>query len=612
MKFNLEEFEHLAYTRQHEAAAKSLMALLAELDKHYGRTGENFSAKPLGAVLAQDTDEHLWTRVASAITALFTDPAFQFSPAGFQQIFNWHRWFASIFAATPYRNADHIVRAMNINGADLATVQLEPKNILKFCLLYTPESEIPLNLDALWNSNKVLAAGLCMVLLSPRFIGSPLAHQKREQILPWLTQKLPEIEDITQLPSGILHDVYMHCSYADRADKHDVKRSINVLIKRWMEKEGIEPLPVAKPTKKKSKDKSTDKPVMLVVMEWFTAAHSIYRTHSRTLESSRERFKTIGMGYSTAVDQAGKDVFDEFIEIKPGSMKDQLLQIRQVAEENKAQVLYMPSVGMFHLTMYLANLRLAPLQAMALGHPATSHSDEMDFVIVEEDYVGDPACFSEKLLVLPKDGMPYRPSAAAENLNLNTTIRENPEEVRIAVCSTTMKLNPRFLSACAQIANQAKNKVHFHFLIGQAQGLVYPQVKRVVRQYLGDIATVYPHQNYANYMQVISNCDMFINPFPFGNTNGIVDTVTCGLVGINKTGREVHEHIDEGMFGRLGLPDWMTTKTIDEYVASAVRLVDDHAERSRLSKQSSGIDKVEVMFKGRPEIMSTLIFELVP
>lgn len=607
MKFNLEEFEHLAYTRKHEEAAKSLMALLAELDSHYGRTGENFSAKPLGAVVAEDTDEHIWTRVASAITSLFTDPEFQFSPSGFQQIFNWHRWFASIFAATPYRNADHIVRAMNINGADLGTVQLEPKNILKFCLLYTPESEIPLNLDALWNSNKVLAAGLCMVLLSPRFLGSPLAHQKREQILPWLTQKLPEIDDITQLPSGILHDVYMHCSYADRADKHDVKRSINVLIKRWMEKEGIQPLPAAKPTKKKTKEK----PVMLVIMEWFTAAHSIYRTHSRTLESSRERFKTIGMGYSTAVDQAGKDVFDEFIEIKPGSMKDQLLQIRQVAEENNAQVLYMPSVGMFHLTMYLANLRLAPLQAMALGHPATSHSDEMDYVIVEEDYVGDPACFSEKLLVLPKDGMPYRPSAAAENLNLNTTIRENPEVVQIAVCSTTMKLNPGFLSACAQIALKAKSKVHFHFLIGQAQGLVYPQVKRVVCQFLGDKATVYPHQNYASYMQVISNCDMFINPFPFGNTNGIVDTVTCGLVGINKTGREVHEHIDEGMFGRLGLPDWMTTKSTDEYVDATVRLVDSNEERTRLRKENSGKDKVEVMFKGRPQLMADMMLNLI-
>jgi hypothetical protein len=38
--------------------------------------------------------------------------------------------------------------------------------------------------------------------------------------------------------------------------------------------------------------------------------------------------------------------------------------------------------------MFLSNLRFAPLQAIALGHPATTHSPKIDFVIVEEDYVG--------------------------------------------------------------------------------------------------------------------------------------------------------------------------------------------------------------------------------
>ena len=53
---------------------------------------------------------------------------------------------------------------------------------------------------------------------------------------------------------------------------------------------------------------------------------------------------------------------------------------------------------------------------------------------------------------------------------------------------------------------------------------------------------------------------MMVNPFPFGNTNGIIDMVTLGLVGICKTGAEVHEHIDEGLFKRLGLPEWLIVK----------------------------------------------------
>ena len=159
-----------------------------------------------------------------------------------------------------------------------------------------------------------------------------------------------------------------------------------------------------------------------------------------------------------------------------------------------------------------------------------------------------------------------------------------------------MKLNPQFLSACARIVDGCKIPVHFHFLVGQAQGLIYPNVKRVVRMFLGDYATVYPHQEYKSYMQTIANCDLFINPFPFGNTNGIIDCITAGLVGICKTGPEVHEHIDEALFGRLGMPDWMVTKTIDDYVEAAVRLITSHEERYSLRQLMSGPSKVELFF----------------
>jgi predicted O-linked N-acetylglucosamine transferase (SPINDLY family) len=105
-------------------------------------------------------------------------------------------------------------------------------------------------------------------------------------------------------------------------------------------------------------------------------------------------------------------------------------------------------------------------------------------------------------------------------------------------------------------------------------------------------------------MDVIAGCDMFINPFPFGNTNGIIDTVTAGLIGVCKSGPEVHEHIDEGLFRRLALPDWLITQTVDEYVKAAVRLANNHEERYALRKQLTGEDKVKKLFQGRPHLMA--------
>lgn len=605
MAFSLEKFESLAYSRDRELGMRELLALLQDLDANYGNVSDQFQAQPLQSVSEQDLNQHIWTRAAAAASCLLADSQLFFAPEWRQNVLAHHRWLSTLFAATPFRNADHVMRALNLREgdqkSDLHQLQIGQADLLKFCLLYSPESEVPLDLDALWQADKVMAAGLCLVLLSPRFLGSPAAHSKREQILPWLSQRLEQIDDIEQLPLGVMHDLYMHCSYADRADKHDIKKSINSLIKRKLIVNGFHDW-VA--DEFKSLKATPQKPVLLVVLEWFTSGHSIYRTHSLTMEAAREHFHVVAMAYDNCTDETTRKVFDEVVVIqRQHSLLDQLKHIQKEAQQRNASICYMPSVGMFPLTMWLANLRVAPLQMMALGHPATTHSQSIDYVVVEEDYVGSDACFSEKLLKLPSDGMPYRPSAAAGGLKVIVKPRLKPDVVLIAMCATTMKLNPRFLQTCARIVQESAVPVHFQFLIGQAQGLTYPNVQRVVAQFLGHHATVYPHQHYTAYMDVIAGCDMFINPFPFGNTNGIIDTISAGLVGVCKTGPEVHEHIDEGLFRRLGLPDWLIAQSEDDYVRAAVRLANNHEERFALRQKYTGADKVTVLFEGRASIM---------
>ena len=598
--FSLERFEFLAYTGEKETAARELIKLLEGLDNRYGE----FDIKAiLYATNASDQTAHLLTRITSAVTTLFSNSEFSLSPQGFSQIIAWQRWLSSLFAASPFGNADHILRSLSTNGTD-AGLEVTALGFAKFCMLYTPDSEVPINLDVLWEYDRGLAAALFLVLLSPRFLGTTAAHNKRERLLAWLPGKLTEFEHLEQLPSGILHDVYMHCSYADLPEKHDIKKAINPLIRNTLIREGV--LDVVRAPDALH---ASGKPVMIVVLEYFSVNHSIYRTHSSTLLAARENFHLVGLGMKQYVDDAGRAVFHEFVDLEGGAI-DAVRQVRKTALEKNAGVLYMPSVGMFQLTMFLSNLRLAPLQLIALGHPATTHSPHIDYVVVEEDYVGDPACFSEKLLVLPDDALPYIPSAAASSA-ITPIFRTQVSPVKIAVCATTMKLNPKFLWACAAITRQAVTPVEFHFLVGFAQGLVGIQVEQILKQYLGPYVKVYKHQPYPQYMEVIRHCDMFLNPFPFGNTNGIVDTVSAGLVGVCRTGREVHEHIDEGMFARLGLPSWMVTDNTESYVAAAVRLVDNEAERLALRHELVAKNSVQRLFTGRPEIFSQRVIELL-
>lgn len=632
MAFSLEKFEHFTYSRNHEMALRELVALLMDIDDNYGNTGAGFSITPLRSIRQHELNEHTWTRVCSSISCLLSDPALVISDDWRQRLLSMHRWLSALFAASPFHNADHVLRGLNQGeqGSDLSVLNIQEKDLLKLCWLYTTESEVGIDLDRIWAYSPVMAASLCISLLSPRFQGGAAGHLKRELILPWLTKYLDQIEDVESLPVGVLHDVYMHCSYADRKDKHDIKKPINVLLRRKMSQSALVDsvataklpnagefgVPAKKSTAKKDRLASSmganevGKPVLLVVLEWFSSAHSIYRTHSLTLEGASDHFHVIGMAYERCVDETTKKVFDEFIPIEEKAILDQIRQIQKVAQERQVQICYMPSVGMFQLTMWLSNLRVAPLQMMALGHPATTHSDKIDYVVVEEDYVGDEKCFSESLLKLPTNGMPYRPSAAMAQVQLPAREKkELIERVEVVMCATTMKLNPRFLDTCRQIVLRSKVAVRMHFLVGQAQGVTFPHVERVVRDYLGDAVIVYPHQAYPDYMKVIGTCDLFINPFPFGNTNGIIDTVTAGLVGVCMTGPEVHEHIDEGLFRRLQFPDWLIARNTEEYITAALRLIENHSERQELEGRLSGLDALKVIYQGDPKAMGRLMMD---
>ena len=600
-------FEQEVAAKNYEAACVELLDILSKLDSNFGALEgiEIDYPSQLNDELVQDKIKHFCTRVAVAMSELFSDPKLDISEGGAQRFFTLQRWINMIFASSPFVNADHVLQAYNRNPdkTNLSDFHLDNtrSSLIKFCIFYLPESNVNVNLDALWNLDPELCASLCFALQSPRFIGTEQSFSKRGTLLQWFPEKLATIENLNNVPSAISHDVYMHCSYDIAENKHWVKKALNQVIRRHLLQGGWTDRDVTKLGERNGK------PVMVVLLEHFHSSHSIYRTHSTSMIAARERFYLIGVG-NEAVDAAGQAVFDEFHLLKGDNIFGKLNELKDICEKNGAAVLYMPSIGMDLTTIFTSNTRLAPVQVIALGHPATTHSDFIEYVIVEDDYVGSEKCFSEQLLRLPKDALPYVPSALAPQ-HVEYRLRENPEVVNIGIASTTMKLNPYFLAALKAIRDRANVKVHFHFALGQSSGVTHPYVERFIKSYLGSDATAHPHAPYDQYLRILHNCDMMVNPFPFGNTNGIIDMVTLGLVGVCKTGAEVHEHIDEGLFKRLGLPEWLIANTVDEYVERAIRLAENHQERLELRRHIIENNGLQTLFTGDPSPMGKVLLE---
>ncbi|WP_287189235.1 glycosyl transferase family 1 [Paraburkholderia sp.] len=576
----LDLLEQRVHTGETGHALDQLIAILGHLRAKHGELGDGLSASSMEGLAADVQHARFLTRLASAVSVLLANPGCVPTPSQYSALLGLHPWIGAIFAATALGNADHVARYLGGHDAENDAAPRQDPARAKRWLLYSNESGLTLDLDALWVEDRALAAGLALALLSPEFQGSPAAHAKRETLLAWLPGKLAQVDDLDSLPTDILHNVYMYCSYADSPARHAVKKDINVLVRRKLARLGLTDLD---PAPGHSPRRGRKKPLMIVVVEWFSGGHSIYRTHSRAIEAARQYFEVVGFGFGYAVDAAGRAIFDRFIELEePDYIGECLGTIREFAKAHGAQVLYMPSVGMFVLTVFLSNLRVAPLQVAGLGHPATTHSAQIDYVSVEEDYVGDPACFSETLLTLPADGQPYRPSAALPGIVACVPARRSV--VKIVVTASAMKINPRFLEACAQIQKRAGVPVQFHFMTGTRNGMQLAHMRTAIARVLPG-AHVHGFHDYAAYLARVHDADMFISPFPFGNTNGIVDAFTVGLPGICKTGPEVFEHIDGAMFARAGMPSWTIAGTVDAYIEAAVRLATEHGERETLRQR---------------------------
>ncbi|MEM5340080.1 adhesin [Paraburkholderia azotifigens] len=613
-EFSLEQFETLVASRDYAAAHEALVVLINTFISNRSRLpGVDLAFADPTRPASEEAASTL-QRIADAITALLADPHFRLNDLQFNQLFSARHWLNMLFVASSYGSMDHILRALLAHSVQSHDPDERQALIRKQIVLYTVESEYDIDLADLAQSEPVLATSLGMSVVGSAVVISPAAHAKRERMIEWLPRALESIEDLDDLPGSAVCGAYMHCSYSDLPNRHAMKRGISQLVRKKLDSLGLlahEAEVGRAASQEAGGTREKRKPLMIVVLEWFNGGHSIYRTHSRTMLAARERFEVVAFGEEQHVDAAGREVFDRFIAFEhPEYVGEIVRQIQNFARENRPAVLYMPSVGMFAHTIFMTNVRVAPLQIAALGHPATMHAACIDYVSVEEDFVGDPACFSEKLMRLPKDGQPYVPSKLLTDIT--PSVPERGKYLNIAVTASAMKLNPRFLDACRQIIETAGIPVCFHFMTSWAEGLDIAYVRKLIESALPrSNVLVYGGLSYSTYLKVINVMDMFVSPFPFGNTNGIVDAFTLGLPGVNLCGREVFEHIDSGLFERAGMPAWLTAHSLDEFVRAGVRLATQHDEREALRRQMIEKKAVERIFEGRPEAFGRHVLALV-
>lgn len=516
------------------------------------------------------------TRLAAAITQILTDTSVPLSKGIFLELNRFKRCMTQAFQVSGYRGTSHFLKMLGKTAENGASTYNGQELLRLFTGLsinaITPElCDAFLRLDPPWSFPIMIG------YLSEQLLYTPQAELARSKLLAsgYLWENIdPDFYNLRAegktLFSLNIVTAYMGCSYADAPHKHEIKKCMNKIVRRWLEKNGVKdtPIPAKRPLKKR--------PKLVTFAEFYSPFHAMHRCYGPSIESLKEDFDTTMIIANTKphpeLDKLAHKV--ETLDL-PNDNPIELIAKLQALEPD---ILYLPSVGMRFSSIAVSNVRIAPIQVMTFGHPATTHSDAMDYVILNS-FGQNPATISEKIVDVPSLDV-FSPRSDAVSMPPN--IRLDPEVVRIAVPAWSRKVTPRFLETCQRIQRTTKKKVEFWFF-PNALGYLYQAVKR---RYEGILpgSVVLPTKNYNDYIRDLNQCDIFLSTFPFGATNGLVDALLQGLPVVNLVGDEVHSCSDSAIVSLVDQPTFLSAKTIDDYVNAVVRLLEDPALRVQISR----------------------------
>lgn len=263
--------------------------------------------------------------------------------------------------------------------------------------------------------------------------------------------------------------------------------------------------------------------------------------------------------------------------------KSDIVEWTQQILGHQLDVLIYPEIGMDPITVKLASLRLAPVQAAAWGHPLTTGLPSIDYFL-SADALEPPAAdahYTEKLVRLPGLGVCLEAQ--------NTVPREvDPaalgirEGVPLLVCAgTPFKYTPRHDAVLVEIARRL-GECQFVFFTPQPPELAARLRRRLERAFAeagleaSAFVTWVPWQDRASFHGLMSHADAYLDTLGFSGFNSALQAIECALPIAAWEGPFLRGRLASGLLRRMGLDELVAGGEAD-YVQTVVKLAQDAA-----------------------------------
>ncbi len=268
--------------------------------------------------------------------------------------------------------------------------------------------------------------------------------------------------------------------------------------------------------------------------------------------------------------------------------------LNDILKRNFGIVLF-PDIGITVQSVILSNYRFAPIQVTCYGHPVSSYSPMIDYMIGSQPLERAEKVkniYSERVILMPgPGGVSIKPDYALKRYAL-------PKDKIIISCNwgLTKTQYPHLLNL-KKILEKSSKKVIFYFLGIEDRGFVgIPATRDIIKIIPRENMATIPQLKYEGYMRILEECHFGIDSFPYGGYNRIIDTLWCRKPIVILEGDRAYNIAGAYLLRQIGLGKELVATSDEEFVEKTVRLIEDDAFREEVTTRIEEADFDATLF----------------
>jgi len=257
----------------------------------------------------------------------------------------------------------------------------------------------------------------------------------------------------------------------------------------------------------------------------------------------------------------------------------------------KLDAIIFPEVGIDPLTLQLAAMRLAPVQATTWGHPQTSGLPTMDLYFSAEAYEppGSETHYSERLVRLPKLGAWFEPWTIKTTDADLASLGVRHDEPLLLCPGMPFKYSPGHDRLWARIAKGLRrSRGRLVFFLGNPEEIPQRLELRLRRSFRAERLDFDKHVHVlpllarSRFFGLMRRSALMLDTVGFSGFNTALHGVEAGLPVLAREGDFMRGRLASGIMRQLGLPE-LVARSDDEFVDKAIELAGDVGRRKALT-----------------------------